>query len=231
MGEHEWLIGGDPAAMLDHALTFASERKLRLFACGCLRRHWALLKFVRQRQAVEYAERWADGVADADARPALEERLQQDAADPPAFEAYLFQAAVAVLNESAAEAARQCRELTMQHAVHEEANGLPAGVNEARYVAAARAAEGRGQCGVLRELLGNPFRPPALRPEWLSASGGAARHLARLIADEGRFGELGILADALEDGGCDDEALVRHLREPAGHLRGCWGLDAVRGVV
>jgi hypothetical protein len=230
MGEHDWLIGVDAQAMLDHALTFATERKLRLFACGCLRRYWPLLKFIRQRQAVEFAERWADGLADLDQRPAMEERLQMDAGDPPYFEAYLFQAAAAVINESAAEAARQCRELTMQHAVRAEAEELPPGVNEARMIAAARTAEGRGQCGVLRELLGNPFRPSVVRPEWLSANSGAARHLARLIADEGRFAELGILADALEDGGCDDEALVRHLREPAGHLRGCWGLDAVLGV-
>ena len=53
--------------------------------------------------------------------------------------------------------------------------------------------------------------------------------VARAIYDEGRFGDLPVLADALEDAGCDDAAILSHLRTPGRHVRGCWALDAVLG--
>ena len=59
--------------------------------------------------------------------------------------------------------------------------------------------ERRWQAGVLHDLFGNPFRPFSLDPSWLLANDGAAAHLARLIYDEDRFGDLPYLADALED--------------------------------
>ena len=36
---------------------------------------------------------------------------------------------------------------------------------------------------------------------------------------------LAVLADALEEAGCTDADLLRHLRTPAVHVRGCWALD------
>lgn len=39
----------------------------------------------------------------------------------------------------------------------------------------------------------------------------------------------GILADAIEDAGCNDKALITHLRKP-GHLRGCWAIDLILGL-
>jgi hypothetical protein len=38
---------------------------------------------------------------------------------------------------------------------------------------------------------------------------------------------LAVLADALEEAGCADPALLEHLRLPGPHVRGCWALDAV----
>ena len=54
--------------------------------------------------------------------------------------------------------------------------------------------------------------------------------LAEAVYEESAFERLPILADALEDAGCTDERLLRHLREPGGHVRGCWGLDLVLGL-
>lgn len=34
-------------------------------------------------------------------------------------------------------------------------------------------------------------------------------------------------SDALQDAGCEEEAILAHCRAPAGHVRGCWVRDAV----
>jgi hypothetical protein len=213
--------------LLDHVATFASPRKLRLIACGFLRRHGDMLRFPRQRQAIAYAEQWAEGTADLDQRETIAERLEADAVDAPLFESYLFQAAAALLAESPYDAARRCRELLIQHVAQEEAYGVPPGQNEARYTAAARAEESRRQADIVREIIANPFRPLEMPRAWLAANDSAARHLATHIAAEQRFEDLPILADALEDAGCNHDALLRHLRQSSGHLRGCWALDTV----
>ena len=53
--------------------------------------------------------------------------------------------------------------------------------------------------------------------------------LARRVYDERAFHDLPILADALEDAGCADAALLEHCRGPAPHVRGCWVVDLILG--
>jgi hypothetical protein len=38
-----------------------------------------------------------------------------------------------------------------------------------------------------------------------------------------------VLADALEDAGCDNADILNHLRGPGPHVRGCWVLDLPLG--
>jgi hypothetical protein len=40
---------------------------------------------------------------------------------------------------------------------------------------------------------------------------------------------LAVLADALEDAGCTEAAMLDHLRGPGPHVRGCWALDLLLG--
>ena len=40
---------------------------------------------------------------------------------------------------------------------------------------------------------------------------------------------LGVLADAVEEAGCTDAALLARLRAAHAHVRGCWALDVVLG--
>ena len=54
--------------------------------------------------------------------------------------------------------------------------------------------------------------------------------LARQMWDARDFGAMPILADALQDAGCDRDDVLDHCRDPkARHNRGCWVLDAVLG--
>jgi hypothetical protein len=64
---------------------------------------------------------------------------------------------------------------------------------------------------------------------WLAANDWAALALARGIYKEGAFERMPVLGDALEDAGCEDEALLTHCREKKlrRHVRGCWTLDAL----
>jgi hypothetical protein len=40
---------------------------------------------------------------------------------------------------------------------------------------------------------------------------------------------LAALAGLLEEAGCKDTELLRHLRSPDPHVRGCWALDDLLG--
>lgn len=57
---------------------------------------------------------------------------------------------------------------------------------------------------------------------------GEAR-FAKSIYDNHDFAAMPVLADALEEAGCQEEELLRHLRNPGPHVRGCWALDRVLG--
>jgi hypothetical protein len=78
------------------------------------------------------------------------------------------------------------------------------------------------QCDLLRDLIGNPFRPVAVASAWLTPT---VRALAQGVYEERAFDRLPILADALEEAGCADPDLLGHLRGPGPHVRGCWPVD------
>jgi hypothetical protein len=89
--------------------------------------------------------------------------------------------------------------------------------------------ERRQQASILRDIIGNPFRPVHLDPAWLRWNGGMIRTIARTIYDERRFEDMPVLADALEDAGCDDPYLLSHCRSKGPHVRGCFLLDLLLG--
>jgi hypothetical protein len=81
----------------------------------------------------------------------------------------------------------------------------------------------------VREIYGNPFRPPEIDPAWRVWNHGAVWRIAEQIVASGNFADVPILADALEDAGCTDEHLLGHCREERTHVPGCWALDAALG--
>jgi hypothetical protein len=89
--------------------------------------------------------------------------------------------------------------------------------------------EARQQVALLRDIAGNPFQPVFLAESWLTTAGAPVGELARTAYGERRFDILPVLADALEEAGCADVAILAHCREPATHTRGCWVLDLLLG--
>ncbi len=87
--------------------------------------------------------------------------------------------------------------------------------------------ERRKQCDLVRDIFGNPFRPVAFAPDWRTAT---ARALAKQMYDAREFSAMPILADALQDAGCDNDDILAHCRDPKQlHVRGCWVVDLVLG--
>lgn len=221
MNEQEFLASADPAAMLAHVRGKVSDRKLRLFACSCCRAVWGHLTDPRNRNAVEVAERYADGLAMPDevlvARAAAERVYYGDGEGVASFESEL---AVRVLGP--------IWELT-------ENSGLPRWFGASTELASSQAA-------LLREIAGNPFRPqsslwainsewgywyggggrgridmeepPRLLPAspWITWNDGAVPKIARVIYDTRDWDLMPQLADAIEEAGCEDEAILRHCR-------------------
>ncbi len=88
------------------------------------------------------------------------------------------------------------------------------------------AAEERAQCVLIREILGNPFRPITPDSFWLTST---VTDIARGIYDSRYFSPMPILADALQDAGCENADILDHCRVPGPHVRGCWVVDLVLG--
>jgi hypothetical protein len=82
------------------------------------------------------------------------------------------------------------------------------------------------QLHLLRDIFGNPFRPVAVDPDWLTPT---VVDLARGVYDAKAFDRLPVLADALEDAGCGHPDVLAHCRGPGPHVRGCWVVDLVLG--
>jgi hypothetical protein len=220
MTDAEWLGCDDPSAMLKFLRNTGklSERKARLFAVACCRSLWDLLTDERSRKAVEVAERYADAQA-------TEDELEA-AAD----------SACAVWDPA------RGRPYPASAAAYNVAlplgwwGGAPAFVAPdeiAREATGNRSAEAVAQSVLLRDIVGNPFRPhPRREPSLLSSVADLAsaayeqRQLPSGTLDPVR---LVALAALLEEAGCNDAELLRHLRSEGAHARGCWALDVIFG--
>jgi len=82
------------------------------------------------------------------------------------------------------------------------------------------------QCVLLRDIFGNPFRPVVFDPRWQSETAVA---LAKGIYADRAFDRMPILADALEEAGCDNFDVLNHCRGDGPHVRGCWVVDLLSG--
>ncbi len=81
---------------------------------------------------------------------------------------------------------------------------------------------------LFREVLGHPT-VKSITPAVFEFGGGIVTKMATAIYEEKRWQDMPVLADALEDAGCDNEQVIQHCRMPGDHFRGCWVIDALTG--
>ncbi len=87
------------------------------------------------------------------------------------------------------------------------------------------AAERARQAALVRCIFGNVFQPVRIDAAWLT---GTVVQVANAIYQEGRWQDMGVLADSLEEDGCTDEEVLSHCRGGP-HARGCYVVDALLG--
>jgi hypothetical protein len=87
-------------------------------------------------------------------------------------------------------------------------------------------AEAAQQSPILRDIVGNSFHPVTLNPSWLTSTVIA---LAQQMYETRDFSAMPILADALQDAGCDNEEMLQHCRGSGPHVRGCFVADLLLG--
>jgi hypothetical protein len=239
MTETEWSAATDSRPMLAWLGSgqTVSQRKLRLVAAAIARRAWSLLTRESFRQAVEVAERFADGLAGERAlRVVLEEDEVYDWLGGVGDVAHLV-----VLSATEFDAGKVARLSVEVAAALGEAAYPDAAFDHDSWLGAAdiRDAEFEAHARLLRCTCGTqPFgRRLWLSPSLLEWNGGTVVQLAQAAYDNRLLpsGELdparvAILGDALEEAGCPAEhELLAHLRSPGPHVHGCVAVDAILG--
>lgn len=115
------------------------------------------------------------------------------------------------------------------HTAKDCARAASAAVGGGQISEAAVSAEKADQAALLREIIGNPFHSASLNESWMLWNNGTVRKLAKAMYVERRFADLPLMADALEEAGCDNEDILAHCRSRDEHVRGCWVLDLLLG--
>jgi hypothetical protein len=223
MTEAEWLACDDHMLMTYFVADRMSLRKLRLAEVAICRRVERDLVDERSRHALEVSEAYADGLVSdevlAAARShakAVYQSLRPHATgrEPP------FMAILSLCGAVGTEP-----DLRMQADMIDIALFAPRPRPDSipSELRAASAAEAE----LVRDVFGNPFRQVSFSPSWRT---GTAVSLAQQMYDAREFSGMPILADALQDAGCDSDDVLFHCRDTtATHVRGCWVCDLLLG--
>jgi hypothetical protein len=219
MTETEWLTCPSPDQIVYQLPRETSARKLRLYACACCDCVQPLYAERWYREMVDVARAFADDSATAEALR----------------EAYVrIQAEVDAKGEDDHDAAIKRMFCAARRAVY---GATKPDAKEAAWYAASNARTARAirvekeepaiQLALFHDIFGNPFRPAVFAPEWRTDTTVA---FARAMYDACDLSAMPILADALQEAGCDSDAVLSHCRDATQvHVRGCWVCDLVLG--
>jgi hypothetical protein len=218
MTEAEWLACEDVRPMLKLVGGDATDRQLRLLGCACVRRVWPLLNDRYAMGAINRIEEYVDGLRG--------EQAVRQAAQKGAWQPHLLVGdrlrlvARAVMNVVGVDARGGVLRRRVEDALL-----------NARLVSDGN--ESAVQACLLRDVFGRGFCQVNVTASSLTP---LVQNLAQAAYGERAFpsGELeparlAVLADALDDAGCAERAILDHLRSPGPHVRGCWAIDLILG--
>jgi hypothetical protein len=233
--EAAWLDRTDVEKLLFEVAPRRGERRLGLFACACCRLAWPLLAPLAQK-TVEVFEGLADGVAISREVPTrFGVRAGTWSAGVWAIEAVEGLPGWFSRPFDAAGIAAHGLGWQLQPPGYrgplESAAAVPANAARAARDAVGEWAWTRARAlevALVADIYGTAFHEPwTVRPEWLRWNDGCLVKMARVLYDGHRFEEMPILADALEEAGCEDMHVLDHCRSHPRHARGCWVVDAL----
>jgi hypothetical protein len=208
-----WLTSESPYQLLYRAkqLKVLKPRKRMLFACGCYRLVWDKIRLAGTREVIEKAEEKADRKISPDELS----RLRYYDRDVPARSVdWYLQLSLSSL-------------VTPQMLPGHVAWLVRAAIDPTKHDHANKWEDCKPQADLVREILGNPYKPVTFEKAWRTDT---AIALAQQMYESRDFGAMPILADALQDAGCEDENILSHCRDGNQvHVRGCWVVDLVLG--
>lgn len=207
MTEAEWLASDDPRRMFTHFRRHATKRKSRLLACGLCETYRRDFTEQASWQAVEIGYRIADGEEDEAERMRAFAEAEKVAIEIDGWHGGQSKFMIPALVVGSTE----------------QVNEIPSRVLAAfdcNFYCNPRIAI----CLLFRDIFGNPFRPVTLSFSWLTST---VLSLAQQMYDSRDFSVMPILADALQDAGCDNVEILNHCRGPGPHCRGCFVVDAI----
>jgi hypothetical protein len=235
MTEKDWQNSELPVQLSEFLFDYSSSRKLRLWACACGREVIPLFENPRIGRFLTLFEDVAEGVLlREDQQRSFSELGWETETEKTAG----FSWAVAGLKHSQwIDMAKEDEGnftigldfLASAHAYRAVSNAepemsthIPSDLNWRSIYSAAQ----HKQLVLARDIFGNPFRPIAANPTWLTSTVVA---LASGIYSDRAFDRMPILADAMEEAGCDSADILLHCRGPGPHVRGCWVVDLLLG--
>ena len=219
MTERVWLTAKNMSVLMGCDHIRHRERKLRLFACACAMNLTPWMTHPKACQAIERSYQFADGKLTRQTLAKWYRTLNE------------LRQGVALADEErdpAAIAHWAARFTCLDSGDSPHAN---AWLTLVSYPAAFDLdfIDSMRQWGpkALRDIFANPFRPVEFDPAWRTSTAVA---LAKGMYGSRDFSPMPILADALQDAGCDSDDILAHCRDakPA-HVRGCWVIDLVLG--
>ena len=208
--------------MLQFVAERVSARKKRLFLCGCARRMWNHFVVDWWQDAIGIAEGFADGLLTSEQLAIVNGRVWHCTGYVPEWPREDHQA----LLDLGINPTESCHSRTINFLIlitrADRGLGGVSTYNGYRQIRERL----EGLPALARDIVGNPFRPVVFNSSWRTKS---TVSLASRMYEEREFAAMPILADALQEAGCEDADILTHCREPGTHVRGCWVVDLVLG--
>jgi hypothetical protein len=237
--DERWLIRPDPKGLDDYWWynDQLSERKRYLFMAAVGRRVAGLMTEPACIRAVEACEEYAEGVIDRSCfydlcDEASSARLR--CGSIPAVQA-AHDFVVCLGDNGKLHECVEAGELAFGYVAAAQAGDLEPETTLAAWQALEQFESFRSGCTVVNQQFtaycldifgSNPYELPQVDPPWRTDT---VVSLARQMYESREFSAMPILADALQDAGCEHPDVLDHCRGSGPHVRGCWVVDLVLG--